>query len=302
MTRPRHPAPNIAPLYAQPPSFHRHLPTLAGKHLRLSLPPVRSSVIRRLIPFSFKPLTPSPSAPRPHFWGIVTLVLLLCVPLISFAHGSALPSATIPQIRHASDSTVPHSLLYSLAGEGAPHARSPEETHLRAGSAWEDTTVDFFEEPSSWSIKHKKEAYDLTEKLIQLQRRYSVAKDVRSSPSASPERASLSRRQNEAAASTCACNTEEPLSSGAKAGYAIVVPILVILSGMFAGLTLGYMSLDETQLHVLATTGSEKQKAYAKKIIPIRKDGHLLLTTLLIANMVSGTAICSREPLRVIGF
>lgn len=45
----------------------------------------------------------------------------------------------------------------------------------------------------------------------------------------------------------------------------------------YAGLTLGYMSLDETQLRVLAVSGTEKQRKYALKIQPIRKNGHLLL-------------------------
>lgn len=85
-------------------------------------------------------------------------------------------------------------------------------------------------------------------------------------------------------------NAEE-LSKGQLAGYAVLVPILVILSGIFAGLTLGYMSLDETQLQVLASTGTEKQQAYARKIIPVRKDGHLLLTTLLIANMITNETL-----------
>lgn len=38
--------------------------------------------------------------------------------------------------------------------------------------------------------------------------------------------------------------------------FACLIPILVILSGIFAGLTLGYMSLDETQLNVLSISGS----------------------------------------------
>lgn len=37
---------------------------------------------------------------------------------------------------------------------------------------------------------------------------------------------------------------------------ACLIPVLVILSGIFAGLTLGYMSLDETQLNVLASSGT----------------------------------------------
>ncbi|KAF8340329.1 uncharacterized protein EI90DRAFT_2906895, partial [Cantharellus anzutake] len=65
-----------------------------------------------------------------------------------------------------------------------------------------------------------------------------------------------------------------------------LIPILVILSGILAGLTLGYMSLDETQLRVLSVSGSHKQQEYAQKIQPIRKNGHLLLTTLLLGNMI----------------
>lgn len=38
--------------------------------------------------------------------------------------------------------------------------------------------------------------------------------------------------------------------------FACLIPILVILSGVFAGLTLGYMSLDETQLNVLSISGT----------------------------------------------
>ncbi|KAH7918789.1 DUF21-domain-containing protein [Leucogyrophana mollusca] len=68
--------------------------------------------------------------------------------------------------------------------------------------------------------------------------------------------------------------------------FACLIPVLVLLSGVFAGLTLGYMSLDETQLNVLSMSGTPQQKLYADKIKPIRKDGHLLLVTLLLANMI----------------
>ncbi|KAI0086787.1 hypothetical protein BDY19DRAFT_329274 [Irpex rosettiformis] len=68
--------------------------------------------------------------------------------------------------------------------------------------------------------------------------------------------------------------------------FACLIPFLVLLSGVFAGLTLGYMSLDETQLNVLSISGTPEQKMYANKIKPIRKDGHRLLVTLLLANMI----------------
>jgi hypothetical protein len=42
-------------------------------------------------------------------------------------------------------------------------------------------------------------------------------------------------------------------------------------------LTLGYMSLDTTQLQVLSKTGNEKQRKAAQKVLPLRSNGHLLL-------------------------
>lgn len=41
-----------------------------------------------------------------------------------------------------------------------------------------------------------------------------------------------------------------------KAVLGCLIPILVLASGLFAGLTLGYMSLDETQLNVLSISGT----------------------------------------------
>lgn len=98
--------------------------------------------------------------------------------------------------------------------------------------------------------------------------------------------------------------------------FACLIPVLVILSGIFAGLTLGYMSLDETQLNVLSVSGTpcvsllfftstlqtnmfwlsytstfRKQREYANKIKPIRKNGHLLLVTLLLANMITNETL-----------
>lgn len=97
-------------------------------------------------------------------------------------------------------------------------------------------------------------------------------------------------------------STKSELPTGRKIGFAILVVALVLMSGVFAGLTLGYMSLDETQLQVLMSTGSDIQKARAAKIIPIRKDGHLLLSTLLIANMITNevSSSCSYVLLTIL--
>ena len=48
----------------------------------------------------------------------------------------------------------------------------------------------------------------------------------------------------------------EDIPRGEWIAFAVLIPVLVILSGVFAGLTLGYMSLDETQLNVLSVSGT----------------------------------------------
>ncbi|ODN76402.1 CBS domain-containing protein [Cryptococcus wingfieldii CBS 7118] len=72
---------------------------------------------------------------------------------------------------------------------------------------------------------------------------------------------------------------------------ACMIPVLVLLSGMFAGLTLGYFSVDPTQLQVLSISGTAKQQEYARLIMPVRKDSHLLLTTLILGNMIVNEAL-----------
>ncbi|KAJ2783776.1 hypothetical protein H4R18_001528 [Coemansia javaensis] len=65
-----------------------------------------------------------------------------------------------------------------------------------------------------------------------------------------------------------------------------VCSVLVVAGGLLAGLTLGLMSLDETNLHILATSGTPQQREYARRIQPIRKNGHWLLVTLLLGNTI----------------
>ncbi|OMH86107.1 hypothetical protein AX774_g337 [Zancudomyces culisetae] len=62
--------------------------------------------------------------------------------------------------------------------------------------------------------------------------------------------------------------------------------VLVLTGGLLAGLTIGLMSLDSTNLAIISVSGTEKQKAYVKKIMPLRKNGHRLLVTLLLGNTI----------------
>jgi metal transporter CNNM len=64
----------------------------------------------------------------------------------------------------------------------------------------------------------------------------------------------------------------------------IIACALLVLSGLFSGLTLGLMSLDMVSLEILAEGGDEEEREYAKQIIPVREKGNLLLCTLLLGN------------------
>lgn len=61
----------------------------------------------------------------------------------------------------------------------------------------------------------------------------------------------------------------------------VIVIILVSLSGLFSGLTLGLLSLDKNELKRKISLGNKE----AKKVYPVREKGNLLLCTLLLGNV-----------------
>jgi hypothetical protein len=65
----------------------------------------------------------------------------------------------------------------------------------------------------------------------------------------------------------------------------ILIIVLISLSALFSGLTLGLMSLDKTGLQIVMGGDDPTAAAYAKAIYPIREDGNLLLCTLLLGNV-----------------
>mmetsp|Transcript_44265 Transcript_44265/g.71035 ORF Transcript_44265/g.71035 Transcript_44265/m.71035 type:complete len:721 (-) Transcript_44265:233-2395(-) len=71
----------------------------------------------------------------------------------------------------------------------------------------------------------------------------------------------------------------------------LIACALLLLSGLFSGLTLGLMSLDMVSLEILSESGEEMERVYAKKIIPVRAKGNLLLCTLLLGNTMVNALI-----------
>jgi CBS domain containing-hemolysin-like protein len=85
-------------------------------------------------------------------------------------------------------------------------------------------------------------------------------------------------------------NTEEPeIDYGSPEFYEKLVLImgLVLLGGVFAGLTIGLMGMDETNLQVLIQTGSPNERKNAKKVLQLLERGkHWVLVTLLLSNVI----------------
>jgi metal transporter CNNM len=65
----------------------------------------------------------------------------------------------------------------------------------------------------------------------------------------------------------------------------MVIAVLIMLSGLFSGLTLGLLSLDMNGLKIIIESNDAKEAALARTIEPIRKNGNLLLCTLLLGNV-----------------
>eukprot|EP00339_Tiarina_fusa_P013314 CAMPEP_0117028916 /NCGR_PEP_ID=MMETSP0472-20121206/20986_1 /TAXON_ID=693140 ORGANISM="Tiarina fusus, Strain LIS" /NCGR_SAMPLE_ID=MMETSP0472 /ASSEMBLY_ACC=CAM_ASM_000603 /LENGTH=724 /DNA_ID=CAMNT_0004736543 /DNA_START=141 /DNA_END=2315 /DNA_ORIENTATION=+ len=65
----------------------------------------------------------------------------------------------------------------------------------------------------------------------------------------------------------------------------VLIVVLILLSALFSGLTLGLMSLDMTGLEIVMSGDDAEAAEYARRIYPLRQDGNLLLCTLLLGNV-----------------
>ncbi|XP_028843853.1 metal transporter CNNM2a [Denticeps clupeoides] len=70
-----------------------------------------------------------------------------------------------------------------------------------------------------------------------------------------------------------------------------LILLLLSLSGIFSGLNLGLMALDLMELRIVQNCGTDKEKRYARKIEPVRRQGNYLLCTLLLGNVLVNTTL-----------
>jgi CBS domain containing-hemolysin-like protein len=62
---------------------------------------------------------------------------------------------------------------------------------------------------------------------------------------------------------------------------------MAMFAGLMSGMTVGLMAIDELNLKLKLESGTDEEKIHAKRILPLLKDHHLLLVTLLLANAIS---------------
>lgn len=90
---------------------------------------------------------------------------------------------------------------------------------------------------------------------------------------------------------TLSCVDEPTSLTGSSATDVVLSVCLLVLSGLFSGLTLGLMSLDVSGLDIVISGGDDDEKEYARTILPLRQRGNLLLCTLLLGNTLVNAMI-----------
>lgn len=89
-------------------------------------------------------------------------------------------------------------------------------------------------------------------------------------------------------------DAETPISAGDPNLwiYLAVAVALVLLGGVFAGLTIALMGQDVTYLQVIANSGEGSERKHASKVLNLLSKGkHWVLVTLLLSNVITNETL-----------
>jgi metal transporter CNNM len=85
--------------------------------------------------------------------------------------------------------------------------------------------------------------------------------------------------------------TAESSSFGEESLSIFMIFIFTVFAGIMSGLTVGYLSIDDLVLELKANTGTDEEKRYSEKVLPIISKRHWLLVTLLLCNATAMEAL-----------
>src|SRR5574343_1672715 len=70
--------------------------------------------------------------------------------------------------------------------------------------------------------------------------------------------------------------------------YSLLMSLsLSLFAGVMSGMTIGLMGVDQISLKLKLDSGSDLEKYQAERVLPLLKDHHLLLVSLLLANAIA---------------
>merc|ERR1719264_400393 len=67
--------------------------------------------------------------------------------------------------------------------------------------------------------------------------------------------------------------------------------LIVLFAGLMSGLTVGMLSIDTLSLEMKTRTGTDYERKSAAKLLPVVRNHHLLMVSLLLANAAAMEAL-----------
>ena len=99
-----------------------------------------------------------------------------------------------------------------------------------------------------------------------------------------------------------ACSEDAAMFSIPFPGNYLFIVVLIFLSALFSGLTLGLLSLDKIGLQIVIGGDDAEAAHYARAILPVRENGNLLLCTLLLGNVAVNALLMADMTSGLVGF